>query len=155
MTKKIDNGIGKGDILLALQEILQKNTVSTQEEIRKALQKKGFIVNQTKISRLFHKLGVVKMIENDVAVYRLQLDRAVITPSDSLKFMIVSIKHNGSLIVIRTTAGSAQFIAAFLDHKTDVEMLGTIAGDDTIFIAPEKTQKIQSVFNQIYKLLLG
>jgi transcriptional regulator of arginine metabolism len=152
MTKKTES---KGDITLALQELLEKNSVSTQEEVRNALQKKGLVVNQAKISRLFHKLGVVKMIENEVPVYRLQADRTALTSNDSLKFMIVSIKHNGSLIVIRTTAGSAQLIAAFLDQKKEIDMLGTIAGDDAIFIAPEKTQKIQTVFNQIYQLLVG
>lgn len=150
MTKKI----GKGDIMVVLQEILHKNAISTQEEIRESLSKKGFVVNQTKISRMLHKLGVAKMVENGETVYRLQPERVPITPRDMLKSVIVSIQHNESLIVIKTTPGSAQLVASLLDHKSDLNILGTVAGDDTIFVSPETTKKIQTVYNKVYKLLL-
>jgi transcriptional regulator of arginine metabolism len=154
MTKKPAVKKSPADLSIALQELLQKRTISTQEEICEALNQQGFDVNQTKISRLLHKLGVMKTLENNLTVYRLPQERPAITASDSLKFVITSIKHNEFLIVIRTLPGSAQLVAHLLDHGNDLGILGTVAGDDTIFITPESTKKIQTVYDKIYRLLL-
>jgi arginine repressor len=86
MPKKNSN---KADFILALQELLQNKTVGTQEEIKSALQKKGFIVNQVKVSRALHKIGAIKMTEGDQVVYRLPAELVAITPNDSLKQLIL------------------------------------------------------------------
>jgi transcriptional regulator of arginine metabolism len=59
------------------------------------------------------------------------------------------------LIVIRTAPGSAQLVAGLLDKGKEIGILGTVAGDDTIFIAPIKTQQIKQVFQKVYALLLS
>jgi len=145
----------KADLIIALQDLLQKNTVGTHEEIREALQKEGFIVNQVKISRILHKLGAIKMTEGDRIVYRLPSELMSITPKDSLRQLILTIKYNEVLIVLQTAPGSAQLVARLLDQKDDNDILGTIAGDDTVFIAPQSTKNIKIIFQKINKLLLG
>ncbi len=145
----------KADLIIAVQELLQKKTVGTQEEIRAALEQKGFSVHQVKVSRVLHKMGAIKINEGDQVVYRLPTELVSITPNDSLKQLILNITHNESLIVIQTAPGCAQFVARFLDQKNDIGILGTVAGDDTVFVAPEKTKQIKNIHQKIYKMLLG
>jgi transcriptional regulator of arginine metabolism len=145
----------KAQLIIALQELLQKKIAGTQEDIREALKKQGFLVNQVMISRLLHKIGAIKMHKDDKIIYQLPTELVSITPNDSLKYLILHISHNESLIVIQTAPGSAQLVARLLDQTAKIGILGTVAGDDTIFIAPEKTKNIQAVFQKISKMLLG
>src|SRR5947209_8666470 len=147
MRKKNKND--NADLILSIQKLLQKNTIGTQEEICESLQKQGFVVNQVKISRMLHKLGAVKMNEDNKIVYRLPTELVSLTPKYNLQQLVLRITHNESLIVIQTAPGSAQCVAKLLDQKNEMGILGTVAGDDTIFIAPEKTKQLQSVFQKI------
>ena len=144
----------KADFIIAVQELLQKKTVGTQAEIKSALQKQGFIVNQVKVSRVLHKIGAIKMNEGENVVYRLPTELVSITPNDSLKQLILNITHNESMIIIQTAPGCAQFVARFLDQTKDIGILGTVAGDDTIFAAPEKAKQVENINPKIYNLLL-
>lgn len=143
------------DIIVAIQELLQNKSVGTQEEIRSALQKKGIIANQVKISRILHKIGAIKMIEENNVVYRLPTELANISPKDTLKQLILNITHNEVLIVIHTSPGAAQLVARLLDLEREETILGTIAGDDTIFIAPKKIKNIEVIFQKLYQFLLS
>ncbi len=155
MIKNNVNKSNKTDLLLAIRSLLQNNIVGTQEEICDALEKKGFAINQVKVSRLLHKLGAIKMNEGEQVVYRLPTERIAVTAKDPLKQLVLQIAHNESLIVIQTAPGSAQAVARLLDLNKQHGVLGTVAGDDTIFVAPVKTKQIRAVFQQIYTLLLS
>jgi transcriptional regulator of arginine metabolism len=67
---------------------------------------------------------------------------------------IINIDHNEQLIVLKTYVGRAQGVAVFIDNQKETEILGTIAGDDTILIIPRSSKKIQKVIEQL-KTLLG
>lgn len=113
------------------------------------------MVNQVKISRLLHKIGAIKVNEGEKIVYRLpETELVTITPGDKLKQLILNISHNEVLIVINTLPGSAQLVARLLDLKVNDGILGTVAGDDTIFVAPTKIKQIEAVYQKIYHLLL-
>lgn len=140
----------KADLIIAIQELLQKGKLAKQEDIRAELEKKGMVVNQTMISRVLHKLGAVKISEGNNPVYRLSSEFKSVSPDDSLKHLILNISHNESLIVIETTPGSAQLVARLLDQKKEMGILGTVAGDDTIFVAPKSTAKTTLVYQKIY-----
>lgn len=145
----------KVDLIVAIQDLLQKKMVRTQDEIREALQKQGFEVNQAMISRILHKLGAIKMNEGNQVVYRLPSELMAITPKDQLKQLVLKITHNETLIVIQTSPGSAQLVARLLDQKNISGILGTLAGDDTIFVAPEKTKLTAELYQTIREILLG
>ena len=83
-------------------------------------------------------------------VYRLASMLEPTVPS-SMTEMIRSIDSNGSLIVIKTSTGSASLVAHHLDRHRPAEILGTIAGDDTIFVAPVSTmpRKISETISAI------
>lgn len=141
--------------LSTLQEILHKEAVTTQEALRLALQKQGIRANQALISRALHKLGAIKVKEGQHMVYRLPGELIAVTTRNSLQQLILSITSNESLIVIRTAPGSAQLVGRLLDQQKSIGILGTVSGDDTIFIAPEKAGEIKKVLANISRLLLG
>lgn len=135
----------------ALKTLLLAETVGTQVEIQSVLEELGYEVNQSKISRLLRKLGAVKMTnERKQIVYSLPLEPKPPTSKSILSQLIVSIKKNESLIVINTNPGSASLIGRILDHhKDELNVLGTVAGDDTVFIAPLSLQTIANTLDLI------
>ncbi len=123
-------------VLEALRDILSTQGAGTQEDLRSALQRRGYEVNQSTISRNLRKLGAVKAANSlGQAYYKLPEEAAMPSVEASMSDLVTEIVHNDSLIVIHTSPGSASLIARNLDHFGDEYILGTIAGDDTIFVA--------------------
>ncbi|MBY0516891.1 MAG: hypothetical protein K2P81_08290 [Bacteriovoracaceae bacterium] len=134
-----------------LRKLLAEGLASTQDEIREALEAAGHEVTQSTVSRDLRKLEAVKAIDSKGrTIYRLAEDSgAVITANGSLLDMILSVVHNETMIVMHTTPGSASLVARHLDHVRPGGILGTIAGDDTIFIAPPKSSTIKKTIQDI------
>ncbi len=132
----------------ALKTLLVEGGLSTQEELVAALKSKKFTATQSTISRDLRRINAIKMRNSSGAiVYRLSEDSSVVTTD--MQSLLMSVEHNGSLIVLRTTPGSASLVARLLDKSQIKEILGTIAGDDTVFVAPRSTNKIQSLTKAI------
>lgn len=127
--------------LNALKKILESGKNSTQEELRDMLEAKGHDVNQSTISRDLKKIGALKGTDHKGrTIYRLS-ESSTETSSfanQSMSDLILNIAHNDSMIVIQTSPGSASLVARRLDMDRPAGILGTIAGDDTIFVAPSK-----------------
>lgn len=140
-------------ILDDLKRVLLNGGNTTQEAIALALEGKGHQVNQSKISRLLRKLNAIKT-QNDqgAMVYCLPHDAEAPPIHSSLEALVIDIVANEQLIVIKTSPGAASLIARVLDQKK-CEILGTIAGDDTIFVAPESIQNIQQSLILVRKQL--
>lgn len=137
------------------KSLLKKERLSSQGEIVEALQQAGFHnINQSKVSRMLSKTGAVRTRNaKKEMVYCLPAELGIPTTSSPLKNLVVDIDCNESLIVIRTSPGAAQLIARLLDSIGKAEgILGTIAGDDTIFITPVNCKEIESTLNVIKKL---
>jgi transcriptional regulator of arginine metabolism len=137
--------------LNVLRKILESGKNSTQEEIRDMLEARGHQVNQSTISRDLRKLGAIKTTDSKGrTVYRLSEVASESTfVAQSLGDLIVNIAHNDSMIVIQTTPGSASLVARHLDMNKPADILGTIAGDDTIFVAPSKDHSIRQTIQAI------
>ncbi len=128
-----------------IRHLLSAEKSSTQEELRDELESKGFIVNQSTISRDLRKIGAIKVIDSKGrTVYKLSDEGGEINlMGGSVPDLILSIDHNDFMIVISTTPGSASLVARHLDITKPDGILGTIAGDDTIFVVPEKVKQIE------------
>src|SRR5258708_2503960 len=128
-----------GILLEALGEILRKGSASTQQDICQELAAQGFAINQSKISRLLHKLGAIKAKgAQGQTEYRLPKELAPPPTQTPLKQLILKIAVNENLVVIQTSPGSASLIARMLDYQnSESEILATLAGDDTIFVSPK------------------
>ncbi len=139
-----------------LRLLLLEGSVTTQEDICAALQAKGHHINQSKISRLIRKLDAIKS-KNEFGqiVYRLSREPAPPTTTTQLSNLIIDVVANETMIIVNTSPGSAQLIARVLDyHKESMQILGTIAGDDSIFIAPASIKTISDSLKEIKSLLL-
>src|SRR5260370_37845374 len=120
--------------------VQQHGAADRQDELRKALAKEGLKVNQAKLSRDIHKLGLVKTTEgyplsgNDHAP-----ESGLPSAARLLREFVLEIREAQNLLVVKTSIGSAQPVAAALDAEGWEETVGTIAGDDTILIiSPDK-----------------
>jgi transcriptional regulator of arginine metabolism len=123
--------------LQVLRELLGQGRLSTQDELRTALERQSFAVTQSTISRDLRKIGAVKATDpQGQTVYRLPEESALAVSGAPLADLITDIVANPSLIVIHTLPGSASLVARHLDQVRPAGILGTIAGDDTIFVAP-------------------
>ncbi|WP_354625384.1 transcriptional regulator ArgR [Psychromonas sp. MME2] len=135
--------------------LLKKERLSSQGEIVEALQEAGFHnINQSKVSRMLSKSGAIRTRNaKKEMVYCLPSELGIPTTTSPLKNLVVDIDRNDSLIVIRTSPGAAQLIARLLDSIGKAEgILGTIAGDDTVFITPTSSKKINNTLNVIKQL---
>lgn len=136
--------------LNALKKILESGKNSTQEDLRDMLEAKGHDVNQSTISRDLKKIGAIKGVDHKGrTTYRLSDIAPENFVAQSLADLILSINHNDSMIVIQTTPGSASLVARQLDMNRPADILGTIAGDDTIFVAPSRDFTIKQTINAI------
>lgn len=141
--------------LAVLRKILMQGGLSSQEDLRESLRKQGFKVTQATISRDLHRLGAVRELVNGGAVYRLSGEgsESSLHPPRSLQEMVMDIVSNDSMIVIHTTPGSASLVARQLDFSKPAGILGTIAGDDTIFVAPPARTRLSGVIQAIRESL--
>lgn len=125
-----------------LLRILRNGRASSQEDIVEALRANGHDVTQATVSRDLREVGAVKTRVGSRLIYRLA-DDADIGTSDvvarnlqkSLAEFSIDIKAASSLVVITTLPGHAEVIARAIDLAGTNDAVGTVAGDDTIFVA--------------------
>ena len=140
------------------KSLLKSERLSSQAEIVEALQKAGFEnINQSKASRMLTKYGAVRArnAQNEMT-YCLPAEFVIPTTTSPLRNLVLDIDANACLIIIQTSPGAAQLIARLLDSiGKSGGILGTIAGDDTIFITPTNIEEIantrkviESLFNE-------
>lgn len=141
--------------LEALRKLLEQGTLSTQDELRDKLERLDFAVTQSTVSRDLRKLGAIKATDpNGRTVYRLPDETsAPVATTASLRDLVIDIRTNGSIIAIRTTPGSASLVARQIDYSLPKEILGTLAGDDTIFVAPASLKTIRQTIQAIERCL--
>jgi transcriptional regulator of arginine metabolism len=134
-----------------LRKLLELGSASTQEELCQELLAKGHSVTQSTISRWLRKLGVLRVVDDSgKTVYRLPQEPPLPRPAQaSFAELVLSILHNSHMIVIRTVPGSASLIARHLDQVRPGEILGTLAGDDTVFVAPPASVPVAAVIAKI------
>lgn len=137
------------------KEVLKAETYGSQGEIVDALKELGFEnISQSKVSRMLSKFGAVRArnAKGDM-VYCLPPELGMPTAKSPLKQLVLDVEHNGVMIIIRTTPGAAQLIARLLDSLGRSDgVLGTIAGDDTIFIAPSDVEQIEEIRGKVEDL---
>lgn len=142
--------------LLALRGLLEKEQTSTQEELREQLERKGFEVTQSTVSRDLRRMGAIKMTDADGrTVYRLAGEAAPPSAATGLANLVIGLRENGAMIVVHTTPGSASLIARHIDQMRSAGVLGTIAGDDTIFVAPQSLKDLKPLVEKMKALFWG
>lgn len=143
------------DLINAFKEILREESYGSQTDIVNALKDRGLTnISQSKVSRMLSRFGAVRTRNaKQEMVYCLPPELGMPTAKSPLKQLVIDIVHNDVMIIIRTSPGAAQLIARLLDSLGKAEgVLGTIAGDDTIFIAPADIKQIEETLSHVKDL---
>jgi transcriptional regulator of arginine metabolism len=122
----------------ALSDIIRVDALASQEELAERLTKLGFSVTQATISRDLEQIGAVKVRRGGQLSYAMpQLARSPAAPplEEMLRQWASTIDLAMNMVVIKTPPGSAHLIGVALDHSEFPAIVGTICGDDTIFVA--------------------
>ncbi len=139
----------------AILDLVRAHRVKSQEQLRELLREQGVDVTQATLSRDIHELRLIKTTDpQGTPYYTLQTDGDVLHPSleQLLPTLLVSIDGVGNLVVIRTPAGSANAIASALDHQAWKEVIGNIAGDDTILVVTRSERARRTVTRRLERL---
>ncbi len=125
---------------LAIQDIVETQAVQSQDELRRLLRQRGCDVTQSTLSRDLHELRLARIPTDDGVRYAFT-DGAVATAEDDrgaldhlLPQLFDKVDGTGELVVLHTVTGGAQPVAAAIDSEAWPDVLGTIAGDDTILL---------------------
>jgi len=123
----------------AILRIIGESTVRNQDELVKVLRKQGFDATQSSVSRDLRELGVAKAGDRYILPSQ---DAPATNPFAAVAKFVTDIKTAGtSLTVVKTTTGTAQSVAVAIDSSDWPEVVGTISGDDTIFIATDEAKE--------------
>jgi transcriptional regulator of arginine metabolism len=131
-----------------LARILRERAVGRQSELVELLLREGFEATQSSVSRDLRELGVAKAGDR----YLLPAVEDALAPShfEALRAFVRDYRVAGnSLTVLRTTGGAAQSVALAIDKGRWPEVVGTIAGDDTIFIATDGARAQRALLERL------
>ena len=136
--------------------IIREKDVETQEELAEELRKNGYKVTQATVSRDIRELRLLKVAANGGGFKYARPERHETAVSDRLTRILddslVNVDLSGNMIVVKTLSGSANVAAEALDNLGWEEILGTIAGDNTIFIVAKNETDTIEITNRIRKL---
>lgn len=150
----------KSKRLDAIREILTASAISSQDELRKKLRRRGFDVTQATLSRDMHELELAKG-PNGYSLPRSGNGTAVAEEDDdappSFEEMMegfgLRVRQAMNQVVLRTVMGGAQPTAAALDRAGWSQVIGTIAGDDTVLVICADTRRAAEVETRMRTLL--
>ena len=141
----------------AILQLVEHERPANQEELRKALVRKGCKVTQATLSRDIRELGLVKGSDGyqfPSGDAMLAVIEQVLPSADRLmREFALSVNAAQNLVVIKTAAGSAGTVAASLDGEAWPEIIGTLAGDDTILIVTEDHKSAHRLASRLLELL--
>jgi transcriptional regulator of arginine metabolism len=136
----------------AIVRILRQTAVGRQAELVRLLRREGLDATQSSVSRDLREIGVVKGADR----YLLPAAEDALTPShfEDVRAFVKGYRAAGQVLtVLRTTTGAAQSVALAIDKAHWPEIVGTIAGDDTIFIATENAAAQRRLHNHLRSTL--
>jgi transcriptional regulator of arginine metabolism len=133
-------------------QILRRRAVSSQEELAGLLRRNGERVTQATLSRDLDELGAIKVRENGSVVYRLPEEPSP-SADEWLRRMLhefaVEVESSGNMVVVKTPPGGAQAVARALDAASPKDVIGTVAGDDTIILVCREGVRGQTVARKL------
>jgi len=142
----------------AIRDLVEQRPLRTQQELAAALRERGFRTTQATISRDVAELGLIKVNREGTAVYASppRLVETETSGEDRLRKLLsdlpLEVHEAGLLLVLRTLPGSAHAIAAALDRARWPEVAGSIAGDDTLFVAFPDRGSLQRIKRRLLRL---
>ena len=149
---------GQAERQRAIVDMLREGSATTQDEVAGRLAESGFDVTQATVARDLEQIGAVKVKREGKLSYSLPEklgDRN--WPVDRLKRIfaewVQAVETSGSMVVVRTPPGSAHLVALAVDQAKLPEIVGTIAGDDALFIAVRSSLPAEPLAQRLRDLM--
>lgn len=136
-----------------IKEIITTQEIGSQEELTKILNDDGFDTTQATLSRDLHELGIVRIPSENGFRYVFHQDQMEQSLKPLMAMEIINVFHNESTIVVKTLPGRAQGVAIYFDRWKDSHVIGTVAGDDTILIVPDRHENVELIIGKIKDLM--
>ncbi len=139
-------------------EIIRDHPVETQSELLDFLRSEGFAVTQATVSRDIKEMRLVKLLDSD-GKYKYSSEAIPDIENQSNKYLfstaVVFVEYTHTLVVIKTRSGMAQAVCAALDSTYRIGVIGSIAGDDTIFVATRTDAAAANLVSDLRKMISG
>ncbi|MCQ2385822.1 MAG: arginine repressor [Clostridia bacterium] len=129
-------------------ELINQKNIETQEDLITGLREMGYAVTQATVSRDIRELNLIKGTTGSGAyryVQTVKTDAAKLKFNGVLTESVLRMDYAGNMIVIKTIPGLASPVAACIDTLREPEILGCIAGDDTVFVAIRSYEQAKTV----------
>lgn len=135
----------------AILRAIRARRIRNQDELRSALAEAGMSATQATLSRDIHELGLVKVSDAEGVFYGTGTDAGALRPDlgQLVRALLVSSDGVGPLLVLRTAAGSAGALTAAIDGAGWSEVIGTIAGDDTVLVVTRGPREREAVAERL------
>ena len=138
----------------AIKEIIAAKPIANQDELRLELKKQGFNVTQATLSRDLKELGVGRVAMEHELQYVLQPAGEVQILRPLIGAQVLSITANEAMIVVKTLPGSASVVAEYVDTLHPIDIIGTLAGDNTLLVIPQSQKKTAHVLKFLKEKLI-
>ncbi len=138
----------------AVLAVLRQGPIASQEDLQRALRKRGFKVGQATLSRDIHELNLSKTPSGYALPQQEGAAGLALPPVQRLvREFVLDVRSAQNLLVVKTITGSAQPVAAALDEQGWEELVGTIAGDDAILIVCPDKETAKAVAVRIEEMM--
>jgi transcriptional regulator of arginine metabolism len=137
-----------------IKQIISHHSIASQEDLCKALRKAGFSATQATLSRDLKELGIARVNTPRGPKYELRPDVEEQRLQSLVGYEVVSVDANEAFVVIKTLPGRAQGVASIIDSLHHPHILGTLAGDNTIFVTPTSTRKTMEILRFLKDLMM-
>lgn len=149
--------MGRSERHLKIIDLVNKNDINTQDELVKRLKSAGYKVTQATVSRDIKDLGLIKVMSDD-RKYKYSYVKSENSGTNSLllnmfKESVISIDYAQNIIVIKCITAGAQSTAAVIDKLNLPDIIGSIAGDDTVMIVVSSNYAVKGVLNKLHQLM--
>jgi len=146
----------KAQRLSAISDVVEHEAVRSQEQLRQRLAARGFVVTQATLSRDIKELGLLKRSADGAyqpsSIEDTPPPTALGTLGKALTEYLITMEPVQQLIVLRTGAGQAQLLGLAIDRARMSEVVGTLAGDDTILIIARDAKNALAVVKKLKDL---
>ncbi|MBK7047428.1 MAG: arginine repressor [bacterium] len=137
-----------------IRDILSRQAITSQEDLRRALGKSGFKVTQATLSRDMKELGVSRLARGGGRFeYSIPAEPDLNDLRPIVGAEVMGIDANEYLIVVRTIPGAAHTVGEYIDIQQERDIIGTVAGDNTLLVIPSSAAKTRHVLAFLRRIL--
>ncbi len=141
----------------AIIDILNKKRIKTQEELREVLNSRGYNVTQATVSRDIREMQLLRIADQEGYHYTIPEPQPLPILNERRRRIfrdsVAHMDHSENIIVLKTLPGAAQSVASVVDSIGHEQILGTVAGDDTILVVVKQKRQVLQVFKEFLNMI--